>query len=256
MERRFIPTKDDNYKKYLSAISKISEEEVSLKYEIGNLNIVREKYLDGDFQVIIDKITYPVNMTLVKVLGNRVESFLNPKGFIEVTNNSMFSDYSIAGGSIVSNNTIMEGTDGVGKSVTMERLLDYGVICEDRSIEYVSQYMFFDVPMQLRASKLEEYLINGDKCIVFLVNNSKEELERRINSRDVISEYDLEAYQYNTLYLSTYNYMLEHDMLHDKLYLVDCTNLTIDEQVSKVYEVIRSYNKIPNVKLKARRLEK
>ena len=73
---------------------------------------------------------------------------------------------------------------------------------------------------------------------VFLVNYDKIELERRISMRDVISDFDKEAYQYNQLYFETYQYMMEHDMLEGKLFLVDCTNLTLNEQVEKVKDII------------------
>ena len=32
--------------------------------------------------------------------------------------------------------------------------------------------------------------------------------------------------------------MMEHDMLEGKLFLVDCTNLTFEEQVEKVKNII------------------
>lgn len=56
--------------------------------------------------------------------------------------------------------------------------------------------------------------------------------------RNEIGKYDLEAYQYNQLYLETYEYMKKHDMLEDKLFLIDVTNLTLEEQVKKVKEFI------------------
>ena len=74
--------------------------------------------------------------------------------------------------------------------------------------------------------------------LFFLVNYDKIELERRISMRDVISDFDKEAYQYNQLYFETYQYMMEHDMLEGKLFLVDCTNLTLNEQVEKVKDII------------------
>ena len=60
----------------------------------------------------------------------------------------------------------------------------------------------------------------------------------RIYSRDIISDFDLEAPKYNKLYLDTYNYMKTNKKLYGKLFLLDCTNLTLDEQVEKIKETI------------------
>lgn len=56
--------------------------------------------------------------------------------------------------------------------------------------------------------------------------------------RNQIGKYDLEAYQYNQLYLETYEYMKEHNMLENKLFLIDVTHLTLEKQVEKVKEFI------------------
>lgn len=71
-----------------------------------------------------------------------------------------------------------------------------------------------------------------------MINNNKEKLIKRIYSRGKISTFDLQAYGYNTLYLYTYNYMRKHDMLINKLFLVDVTNLSLYAQINKVKDVI------------------
>lgn len=133
---------------------------------------------------------------------------------------------------------ILEGTDAVGKTSTINELKKYNIFCEDRSKDIISKYMLFDYSMEFRAKKYNEYLKNTDCIIIFLINNDKEELLKRVHQREKISDYDLEADKYNTLYLDTYNYMKEHDMLENKLFLVDVTNLNLKEQVNKVKEVI------------------
>lgn len=254
MERKFIPTKDDQFTKFLANMQKVRDGFFTLDFEGRILNIEREIYLDGEYQILIDKIVEQANLILVKVVGDELDEYIPPKGFLEVTNMEVYEEENIAKGSIKLSNIIMEGTDGVGKSVSVEQLLRMGIVCQDRSIVVVSHNMFFHIPMEVRAREIEDYLINRDGYILFLVNNSKEELERRINSRDVISEYDLEAYRYNCLYLDTYNYMLEKNMLHDKLFLVDCTGLNIDEQVGKILEVINT-SMIPSKDVKLRTLK-
>lgn len=137
-------------------------------------------------------------------------------------------------------NIILEGTDGVGKTATIAKLREEGIECQDRSKDVISKYMLFTVPMEERVKVYEEYLKNSNDKVIFLINNNDDELMERIYSRQVIGEFDLEAVEYNKLYLDTYNYMKERDLLHGKIYLVDCTNLTLEEQVEKVKGVINA----------------
>lgn len=133
---------------------------------------------------------------------------------------------------------ILEGTDAVGKTSTIHELKKENIICLDRSKDMISKYMLFDYSLEYRASKYYQYLKENDCIIIFLVNNDKDELERRVRTRNEIGKYDLEAYQYNQLYIETYEYMKKHDMLENKLFLIDVTNLTLEEQVKKVKEFI------------------
>lgn len=137
-------------------------------------------------------------------------------------------------------NIILEGTDGVGKTATIKILKEQGIDCKDRSKDIISKYMLFTVSLKKRVKKYEEYLKKCDDIVIFLINNDGDELMRRIYSRDTISKFDLEAPKYNKLYLDTYNYMKENNKLYGKLFLVDCTNLTLEQQVRKVKEVINA----------------
>lgn len=135
---------------------------------------------------------------------------------------------------------ILEGTDGVGKTATIAKLREEGIECQDRSKDIISKYMLFTVSMEERAKQYEEYLKKSDVKVIFLINNNDDELMKRIYSREVIGKFDLEAVEYNKLYLDTYEYMKKLNLLQDKLYLVDCTNLTLEEQVEKVKGVLNA----------------
>ena len=150
----------------------------------------------------------------------------------------VYENIEIFNGSIISNNTILEGTDAVGKTTTITELLKEGIICQDRCMDVISVNMLFDISMEERVMKYQEYLRNIDKKIIIMVNNNKEELEKRINEREKLSEFDTLAYEYNQLYMETYNYMKNHNMLEDKMFLVNCTGLTVDEQVNTVKKII------------------
>ncbi len=202
---------------------------------------IRKYYNDGPFEIDVDCFSEPLKMILVEVSvkGNEpLDNYKTPRGFIEVTGNSNFENANIYNGSIISDNTIIEGTDGVGKTSTIEELLKIGIICQDRCTEVISANMLFEIPIEVRAKKYQEYLKNTDKKVIFLVNNNKEEIERRINIRNRLSEFDKFAFEYNTLYLETYNYMKKRNMLEGKLFLVDCTDFTINEQVNAVKKII------------------
>lgn len=133
---------------------------------------------------------------------------------------------------------ILEGCDGVGKTSTIELLKKSGICCSDRSKDVFSRYMVKEVSMKERARVYFEYLNIHNDFIIFLVNNDKDELERRINLRSIKNEFDENAYFYNQLYQDTFNYMKENDLLNNKLLLVDVTGLTLEEQVKKIKETI------------------
>ncbi len=202
---------------------------------------VRKYYHDGNFEIDVDYFSEPLNFILVEVatIGEEpLENYEPPRGFVEVTGNEIYENSNIYNGSIISNRTIIEGTDGVGKSTTIEELLKQGIICQDRCMDVISVNMLFDISMEERVKKYQNYLKKIDKTVIILVNNDKKELERRINTRTKLSEFDKQAYEYNILYLKTFNYMKEHNMLMNKMFLVDTTNLSIDQQTEKVKEII------------------
>lgn len=136
---------------------------------------------------------------------------------------------------------IIEGADGVGKSITVEHLKKYNIDSQDRNKDVFSKYMMFDVSMKERTKVYEDYLINHEDIVIFIINNNEKELLDRIYKRSIIDKFDLDAPKYNKLYLDTYNYMFKNNMLHDKLFLADCTNKSIDEQVSIVKEIIDNH---------------
>lgn len=135
---------------------------------------------------------------------------------------------------------ILEGTDGVGKTSTAEKLREEGFEISDRSRDVISKHMLFHVDMETRASVYEAFLRENDVRVIFMINRNRAEITRRINSRDKISEFDRQANEYNVLYHETYLYMKERNMTHGKLLLADCTDMTFEEQLSFVRKLILS----------------
>lgn len=129
----------------------------------------------------------------------------------------------------------LEGTDAVGKTSVINNLKDYQLF--DRDI-IICKLFDFNISLIDRVNQLKEYLNNNKNYIIFLINNDKEELERRVNLRKTIDEYDKYTYLYNLLYLETYLYMEMNNLLYGKLFMVDCTNLSLEEQTNKVKEIL------------------
>lgn len=201
---------------------------------------VRKMYKDGLFKIDVDCFLEPISMIMVEVSTEKesLDDYEVPKGFIEVTNIQLYQNSDIYKGSIISNNYIIEGTDGVGKTVVATALIKSGIICQDRCTDMISKNMVFDISTEERAKRYQKYLKNIDNKVIILVNNDREELEKRINEREKISEYDKETFRYNQLYLETYLYMKDKNMLENKMFLVDCTGLSIEEQIDKVKQII------------------
>ena len=135
---------------------------------------------------------------------------------------------------------ILEGTDAVGKTTVINNLKEYEIKDRDKNI---CKLIDFDISLIDRVNKLKNYLNDTKDYIIFLINNDKIELERRVNLRKVIDEYDKYTYLYNLLYLETYLYMEQNNLLNDKLYMIDCTNLNIEEQTNKVRNLIKAIRK-------------
>ena len=132
----------------------------------------------------------------------------------------------------------LEGTDAVGKTTTIENLKKDNLICFDRNKEMISKYMLDKYSTKTRSLKYQEYLKENECIIIFLINNNYEELQKRISARKEINSFDLEFRKYNEMYKETYDYMRKNNMLENKLFLIDVTNLSIAEQTKKVHDLI------------------
>ena len=132
---------------------------------------------------------------------------------------------------------ILEGTDAVGKTSVINNLKIYKLVDRDKNI---CSLFDFSISLTDRVNKLKEYLDRNKNHVIFLVNNDKAELERRIQLREKVDEYDKFAYLYNLLYLETYLYMNQKKLLCNKLFMVDCTGLSLEEETIKVKEIIDS----------------
>lgn len=132
---------------------------------------------------------------------------------------------------------VLEGTDAIGKTSVINNLGNYELVDRDKNI---CNLMDFRISLDERVIKLKDYLEKSKRKVIFLINNDREELERRISARTKIDEFDKYAYLYNLLYLETYIYMEKNNLLNDNLFIIDCTGLTLTEEIQKVKEKVKS----------------
>ena len=133
---------------------------------------------------------------------------------------------------------IIEGADGVGKTEVVRRLNAENIYCQDRCKKVISKYMVFDISIYDRVHIYYSKCLNKDCKVIFLINNNEIELLKRIHNRKIIDEYDLMTNEFNRLYLETYKYIKTLDVLKDMFYMIDVTNLSIEEQTNKVKNLI------------------
>ncbi len=249
--RKFEDSVDTKYtrsqkKGDITCVEEIEENEF-LKNMVEQVIIKnKSKYIFGEYIIEIDNFSKPVQFTMIEVSTNtgRLEDYIPEKTFVEVTNNPIYANKNIAKGSIKRTNVIIEGTDAVGKTTAIEKLLADGIVCQDRCEEVISKNMLFDISNEERSQKIyKEYFSKpNSNTIIFLVNFDEDELMRRVKARGEISEFDLEAYKYGLLYKETYDYMCSQYEIGNKLMLVDCTGLNIENQYEKVKNVILMTN--------------
>lgn len=197
-------------------------------YEYFEKKVIQYELFDNNKKVIVEK--YSSGLTMVKS-DNKLEI----KGLVNVTNNSLYIDENI--NKIKFYKVFIEGTDGVGKTSTIINLIKQGIVCLDRS-EFICKYMLFEIPMDVRIKAYQKYLEEFKSYyVIFLINNSKQEIENRISKREHISKFDNLAYEFNKLYLDTYIEFSKLN-LNSKIKLIDCTNLTETEQLEAVKKCI------------------
>lgn len=226
----YVSTKREYLPKFLKKLKKLKEEPI-----FSNSEIVGKKtyYEDHGISLVVERY---YNLNNLCVIRTNSKNYNPEKGLIEVSDT--FTQENILSGFIKVPNFILEGTDGIGKTTTIEGLLSDGIVCFDRELDNICKYMLFDVPMEVRIKNYKEYLEKAKEKILFLVNRDEEEIRRRIFSRDVITEFDRYAVEYNKMYYETFKEMEKRGYLYDRLFMLDCTGLSIPEQKEQVKKLV------------------
>ncbi len=226
----YVSTKREYLREYVKGLILVREEPITLNNEI-----VGNKYYCLDKGIEIEIACYH-KLNNLSVIRTENEGYTPSKGLVKASD--LFNEKNILNGLVTVPNYTLEGTDGIGKSTVIESLMDEGIVCFDRNLDVICKYMLFDVSMEKRVNEYRKYLESTKDKILFLVNMDEEELRKRIYSRSVISEFDKYAVEYNKLYYDTYNVMKEKGYLNNKLHLLDCTNLSKEEQINAVKKMV------------------
>lgn len=191
--------------------------------------MVTKRFYEGFYIISVDKI-----ITLIYISESNVHIIHND--FIEVTNNRIFDISNVLRGCVSYANTVIEGSDGVGKSTLVSNLAQLGIICQDRAVNEITKKMKPEVDENERLYALQKYL-NEDctRKVIFIYMSDERELIKRIYSREIVSEYDKKTIAFQRLYVNTYEKLRDK---HSNLFLLDCLNKNRDDMVKEVMGII------------------
>ena len=83
--------------------------------------------------------------------------------FIDVTNNPKYKIENILNDSLIYTNSVIEGTDGVGKTTITISLAENGIIVYDRDVENITKKMKPFIPDEERYSSIKLFLEKDKK---------------------------------------------------------------------------------------------
>lgn len=223
-EHIFLALKDNLLKIFLGDKILIGSE--IMHYD--NSKVIKNIY-DGFCTIVVDKI-----ITLICIPETRLN--IMHSDFIEVTSNKIFDISNILAGSIFKANTVIEGGDGVGKSTLVSNLAQLGIICQDRAVKEITKKMKPEVVEDERLYSLQHYL-NADRNrkVIFIYISDERELEKRIYSREIITEYDKKSVIFQRLYVDSYKKLKGQN---SNLFLIDALNKSREDIVKEVMNII------------------
>lgn len=254
-----------NYFEYPQIISYFSNKNKILKYYLDNIEttcpnknlkinnkIIKHEitYKDRDYIVKINYFDINVGLILIDIYApkNNISNYYNnknSKGFINVTYNDLYEDTSILNRSIKKNRVVIEGPKGIGKQGVINAFIEKGILCQDRDIKCISNDNIFSLPLEKRCNEYYKR-INKDpnEYFLFLTSNNINELNKRIINRKKIEtsvdSFKFSSKYYNKAYKESYEYMKTNHLLNNKLFLVDCDNLSESEQIDACLNIYKN----------------
>ena len=192
-----------------------------------NHNLLVE-YYNGFIAVHIEGI-----VTIFYFFNETDEKPLND--FIDVTSNEKYQLKNILSGSLKKTNLVIEGADGVGKSTLIRNLANKGYLAQDRAVKEVTQKIREEISSEERINEIKKYLqADLNRKLVFLYLSDESVLTNRINSRELITEFDKKALIFQRLYVDTYNHLSNFR----NLYIIDCSGKAPEELIKEIEKLI------------------
>ncbi len=220
----YLALKDNLLKIFISDKVKLGTEYV----RCGKIDVI--KTLFQDFYTLEFKNI----VTLIYIQENKLE--IKHADFIDVTENSKFYIEDILNGSVVNANTVIEGSDGVGKSTLVANLAQLGILCQDRAVNSITKKMKPEIESNERLFSIQKYLDEEpSRKVIFLYLSSEFELNKRIYSREFISEYDKHSIIFQRLYVDTYMKIKEK---YKNIFLLDCLNKSEEDMVKELLGIL------------------
>lgn len=221
--KKYVTLKDNLERIFLSRKKKIK----SYFLTKDNHNLLVE-YYTGFITVHIEGI-----ITIFYFFNGTDEKPLND--FIDITSNEKYLLKNILRGSLKKINLVIEGADGVGKSTLIRTLANKGYLAQDRAVKEVTQKIREEIPNEERINEIKKYLqADLNRKLVFLYLSDESVLENRINSRELITEFDKKALIFQRLYVDTYNHLNNFKNLH----IVDCIGKTPEDLTKEIEKLI------------------
>lgn len=208
---KHIKTQIDNIKK------EVSVKDISVKeFDSVNTGYIVTKFrsaykIHSNAEVILDIDTYKNGIYVIEIWSQNDAcdiTFPLPKGFYEVTGNPFFGNRYIAchtDNIITRGCYVIEGTDLIGKSTVVHKMIDNGYICMDRDQYWFSNYVDLTVPADAAATEIANHYMGKDgyHIAVFITSDEtilKERLNARKQAKEHVSDYDELCCEYNRLY--------------------------------------------------------
>lgn len=175
-------------------------------------------------------IEYYENNYIIKNINANIIELYNM--FLYPKNDDLFYIKNEVTKKLKFTNIILEGPDGIGKTSIAKGLLKKGFVVQDRSEDVICKYMFDDISLKTRVYEYKKFLKENNILLIFLVTQDKTELLKRINRRKEINKFDEKAWDYNLMYIRTY----EKISNIENIVKIDVTNLNLNDIIEEILE--------------------